>query len=195
MRPLPSAPHAFFLSNAICSTSQAATRQTTEISPSICQEWVRFSTVASYIGPSSPACSQAMRLFRSVDAPSAPIPQRQTMMLEIVAAAPVTVNMMLLKTTCQMSTMDATGTITTGTCTLGDIASWSTGTAPDSITSENQTRYITVSADTLDGYNTNAKVSPPLRRPEDREALRRAIKDGTIVVPSTIEEAKVWKAA
>ena len=86
--------------NAICSTSQAATRQTTEISPSICQEWVRFSTVASYIGPSRPACSQAIRLFRSVDAPSAPIPQRQTMMLEIVAAAPVTVNMMLLKTTC-----------------------------------------------------------------------------------------------
>ena len=86
--PLPSAPHAFFLSNAICSTSQAATRQTTEISPSICQEWVRFSTVASYIGPSRPACSHAIRLFRSVDAPSAPIPQRQTMMLEIVAAAP-----------------------------------------------------------------------------------------------------------
>ena len=73
---------------------------TTEISPSICQEWVRFSTVASYIGPSRPACSHAIRLFRSVDAPSAPIPQRQTMMLEIVAAAPVTVNMMLLKTTC-----------------------------------------------------------------------------------------------
>ena len=56
--------------------------------------------MASYIGPSRPACSQAIRLFRSVDAPSAPIPQRQTMMLEIVAAAPVTVNMMLLKTTC-----------------------------------------------------------------------------------------------
>ena len=35
VRPLPSAPHAFFLSNAICSTSQAATRQTTEISPGV----------------------------------------------------------------------------------------------------------------------------------------------------------------
>ena len=55
------------------------------------------------------------------------------------------------------SVMDATGTTTTGTCTLGDIASWTTGTAPDSITSENQTRYITVSADTLDGYNTTVQ--------------------------------------
>ena len=27
------------------------------------------------------------------------------------------------------SVMDATGAITTGTCTLGDIATWSTGTA------------------------------------------------------------------
>ncbi|MFQ7013387.1 MAG: efflux RND transporter permease subunit [Faecalibacterium sp.] len=61
------------------------------------------------------------------------------------------------------SVMDATGTITTGTCTLGDIASWSTGTAPDSITSENQTRYITVTADTLDGYNTTVQ-SRVLRR-------------------------------
>ena len=47
------------------------------------------------------------------------------------------------------SVMDATGAITTGTCTLGDIATWFTGTAPDSITSENQTRYITVSADEM----------------------------------------------
>ena len=36
---------------------------------------------------------------------------------------------------------------------------------------------------------------PIAKTPRDREALRRAIKDGTIVVPSTIEEAKVWKAA
>ena len=62
------------------------------------------------------------------------------------------------------SVMDATGAITTGTCTLGDIATWSTGTAPDSITSENQTRYITVSADTLDGYNTNGPVPACCRR-------------------------------
>ncbi len=44
--------------------------------------------------------------------------------------------------------MAADGTTETGTCTLGDIATWTTGTAPDSITSENQTRYITVTAET-----------------------------------------------
>lgn len=31
------------------------------------------------------------------------------------------------------------------------------GTAPDSITSENQTEYVTVTADTLDGYNTTVQ--------------------------------------
>ena len=45
-----------------------------------------------------PALS-AMRLFKSVEAPSAPMPQRQTMTVEIVAAAPVKVNMTLLNTT------------------------------------------------------------------------------------------------
>ena len=68
------------------------------------------------------------------------------------------------------SVMDATGTITTGTCTLGDIASWTTGTAPDSITSENQTRYITVTADTLDGYNTTVQ-SRVLQKKLDAFAL------------------------
>ena len=54
--------------------------------------------------------------------------------------------------------MDATGTTTTGTCTLGDIASWTTGTAPDSITSENQTRYISVTADAVEGTNTTTET-------------------------------------
>ena len=52
----------------------------------------------------------------------------------------------------------------TGTCTLADIATWETGTAPDSITSENQTEYVTVTADTLDGYNTTVQ-SRVCRRP------------------------------
>ena len=56
------------------------------------------------------------------------------------------------------SVMDATGTTTTGTCTLGDIASWTTGTAPDSITSENQTRYISVTADAVEGTNTTTET-------------------------------------
>ena len=33
-------------------------------------------------------------------------------------------------------------------------SSWTTGTAPDAITSENQTEFVTVMADTLKGYNT-----------------------------------------
>ena len=76
------------------------------------------------------------------------------------------------------SVMDATGTTTTtGTCTLGDIASWSTGTAPDSITSENQTRYITVSADTLDGYNTTVQ-SRVLQKKLDAFALSDEMPEG-----------------
>lgn len=75
------------------------------------------------------------------------------------------------------SVMDATGTITTGTCTLGDIASWTTGTAPDSITSENQTRYITVSADTLDGYNTTVQ-SRVLQKTLDDFALSDEMPEG-----------------
>ena len=75
------------------------------------------------------------------------------------------------------SVMDATGAITTGTCTLGDIATWSTGTAPDSITSENQTRYITVSADTLDGYNTTVQ-SRVLQKTLDDFALSDEMPEG-----------------
>ena len=75
------------------------------------------------------------------------------------------------------SVMDATDAITTGTCTLGDIATWSTGTAPDSITSENQTRYITVSADTLDGYNTTVQ-SRVLQKTLDDFALSDEMPEG-----------------
>ena len=75
------------------------------------------------------------------------------------------------------SVMDATGAITTGTCTLGDIATWFTGTAPDSITSENQTRYITVSADTLDGYNTTVQ-SRVLQKTLDDFALSDEMPEG-----------------
>ena len=53
------------------------------------------------------------------------------------------------------------------------------------VTAETCPHYLTLDESALDGYNTNAKVSPPLRRPEDREALRRAIKDGTIDILAT----------
>ena len=64
----------------------------------------------------------------------------------------------MMDMTFETSVMSADGTTTTGTCTLADIATWVTGTAPDSITSENQTQYITVTADTLDGYNTTVQA-------------------------------------
>ena len=56
------------------------------------------------------------------------------------------------------SVLNTDGETVTGTCTLADIATWETGTAPDSITSENQTEYVTVTADTLDGYNTTVQA-------------------------------------
>ena len=98
------------------------------------------------------------------------------------------------------SVMDATGT-TTGTCTLGDIASWSTGTAPDSITSENQTRYITVSADTLDGYNTTVQARV-LQKKLDAFALSDGMPEGcsfslggeSSTVNLMVEEMVQWMA-
>lgn len=94
------------------------------------------------------------------------------------------------------SVMDATGT-----CTLGDIASWSTGTAPDSITSENQTRYITVSADTLDGYNTTVQ-SRVLQKKLDAFALSDEMPEGcsfslggeSSTVNLMVEEMVQWMA-
>ena len=64
----------------------------------------------------------------------------------------------MMDITFETSVMSADGTTTTGTCTLADMATWVTGSAPDSITSENQTQYVTVTADTLDGYNTTVQA-------------------------------------
>ena len=58
----------------------------------------------------------------------------------------------------ETTTMSADGTTTTGTCKLSDIATWTVGTAPDSLTSENQTQFVTVTADTLPGYNTTVQA-------------------------------------
>ena len=49
-------------------------------------------------------------------------------------------------------------TTQTGTCTLGDMATWVTGSTPDSITSKNQTRYISVTADAVEGTNTTTET-------------------------------------
>ncbi len=48
------------------------------------------------------------------------------------------------------------------------------------VTAETCPHYLLLDDTALIGYGTNAKVNPPLRTPEDREALRKAVKDGTI---------------
>ncbi len=84
-------------------------------------------------------------------------------------------NMMDL--TFETSVLTTDGTTETGTCTLADIAEWETGTAPDSVTSENQTQYVTVTADTLDGYNTTVQ-SRVLQKKLDEFALSDEMPEG-----------------
>ena len=83
----------------------------------------------------------------------------------------------MMDMTFETTVMSADGTTATGTCKLSDIASWTTGTAPDSITSENQTRYITVTADTLDGYNTTVQ-SRVLQKKLDEYAASGEMPEG-----------------
>ena len=45
------------------------------------------------------------------------------------------------------------------------------------VTAETCPHYLLLDETALEGYNTQAKVSPPLRTAADREALRRAVKD------------------
>ena len=84
-------------------------------------------------------------------------------------------NMMDL--TFETSMLTADGITETGTCTLADIATWETGTAPDSVTSENQTQFITVTADTLEGYNTTVQ-SRVLQKKLDAFALSSEMPEG-----------------
>ena len=60
----------------------------------------------------------------------------------------------MMDMTFETTVMSADGTTATGTCKLSDIASWTTGTAPDAITSENQTEFVTVTADTTGWLQT-----------------------------------------
>ena len=64
----------------------------------------------------------------------------------------------MMDITFETTVMSADGTTSTGTCTLADMATWDTGSAPDSITSEDQTQYVSVTADTLDGYYTTVQA-------------------------------------
>lgn len=48
------------------------------------------------------------------------------------------------------------------------------------VTCETAPHYFTLTDDAVRGYNTNAKMNPPLRSPEDRAAIKEGLKDGTI---------------
>ncbi len=48
------------------------------------------------------------------------------------------------------------------------------------VTAEACPHHFTLTHESCLGYNTNAKMNPPLREDEDREAIRQALRDGTI---------------
>jgi dihydroorotase len=53
------------------------------------------------------------------------------------------------------------------------------------VTAEVCPHHISLTEDEVEGYNTNAKMNPPLRSLDDVEALQQAVKDGTIDVIAT----------
>jgi dihydroorotase len=53
------------------------------------------------------------------------------------------------------------------------------------VTAEVCPHHLTLTEDAVEGYNTNAKMNPPLRTAEDVEALRVAVRDGTIDLVAT----------
>jgi dihydroorotase len=53
------------------------------------------------------------------------------------------------------------------------------------VTAEACPHHFTLTHEACEGYNTNAKMNPPLREPEDREAVRLGLRDGTIDVICT----------
>jgi len=53
------------------------------------------------------------------------------------------------------------------------------------VTAEVCPHHLSLTEDAVDGYNTNAKMNPPLRTAEDVEALQQALRDGTIDVVAT----------
>ncbi len=47
------------------------------------------------------------------------------------------------------------------------------------VTAETTPHYFTLTDEAVEGYNTNAKMNPPLRAEEDRQAIRLGLSDGT----------------
>jgi len=50
------------------------------------------------------------------------------------------------------------------------------------VTAEATPHHFTLTHEACEGYNTNAKMNPPLREDADREAIRQALRDGTLDV-------------
>ncbi len=48
------------------------------------------------------------------------------------------------------------------------------------VTAETAPHYFTLTEEEVLGYNTNAKMNPPLRTTKDREEIRKALSDGTL---------------
>lgn len=53
------------------------------------------------------------------------------------------------------------------------------------VTCETAPHYFSATDALVDGYNTNAKVNPPLRTDDDVEAIKDGLKDGTIDIIAT----------
>jgi dihydroorotase len=53
------------------------------------------------------------------------------------------------------------------------------------VTAETAPHYFTLTEEAVKGYNTNAKMNPPLRSYQDRDAVRKGLADGTIDVIAT----------
>ena len=53
------------------------------------------------------------------------------------------------------------------------------------VTAEACPHHFTLTHEACEGYNTNAKMNPPLREASDREAVRQGLRDGTIDVIAT----------
>ena len=83
----------------------------------------------------------------------------------------------MMDMTFETTVMSADGTTATGTCKLSDIASWTTGTTPDSITSENQNQFVTVTAETAPGYNTTVRARA-VKKALDAFALTNEMPEG-----------------
>jgi len=53
------------------------------------------------------------------------------------------------------------------------------------VTAETAPHYFTLTDEAVEGYNTNAKMNPPLRTEADRQAVRDGLADGTLDVIAT----------